>query len=529
MQTYIKNQLFCSRAIMLLVFVGVALMTGCSANWNSAYRTTDYAGGGKGVLIDIKQRAILSSKVGEQVFCAEPSPDSLSSYAAALNVSYKDIAEASGGVGESAAFVGLRTQTIQLLRDSLYRLCESYMSGVIDRTKYAFLMSRYQKNMVALLAIEQLTGAARPQPIYVNSPEITISNDTSQPEGGVAQSASTTTIKGSSVATINPHSTVSDGRISVVAGVVQTIVGRILDQTQEETTLFEFLPSSNGSTPLHSAARDGHLKLVDLYLADYHEAINILDKESRTPLHLAAFYSDSPKVVSILIKAGAGVDIQDIDGETPLHLAVKGGNKKIVDALVKVSVDVNIQDIDGATPLYLAVKREIAEALIKAGADVDIQDRNGKTPLYWAVSNGNKELADALIKAGAEVNIQDRNGETFLHLAVNDGNKEIVDALIKASVDVNIQDRNGATPLHLAIWGGYKEIVDALIKASVDVNIQDINGATPLHLAVIDGNKEIAEALIKAVADVDIQDRNGATPKDLACKSNLTKYLFDCG
>jgi hypothetical protein len=57
--------------------------------------------------------------------------------------------------------IGLRTPTIQLLRDGMYRLCEAYMNGAIDRSRYTVLINRYQQMMIGLVAIEQLTGVVR--------------------------------------------------------------------------------------------------------------------------------------------------------------------------------------------------------------------------------------------------------------------------------------------------------------------------------------------------------------------------------
>lgn len=69
--------------------------------------------------------------------------------------------QGSAGFQEGAAFVGLRTSTIQLLRDGMYRLCEAHLNGAIDGDTYNLQLRRYQRYMVALLAIEQLTGSQR--------------------------------------------------------------------------------------------------------------------------------------------------------------------------------------------------------------------------------------------------------------------------------------------------------------------------------------------------------------------------------
>ncbi len=78
-------------------------------------------------------------------------------------VSVSDISNAvaaEGGVSEAAANIGLRTQTIQTLRDGFYRVCEAYMNGLSEE-QYSIMLRRFQTNMIALLAIEQLTGAVK--------------------------------------------------------------------------------------------------------------------------------------------------------------------------------------------------------------------------------------------------------------------------------------------------------------------------------------------------------------------------------
>ena len=119
-----------------------------------------------GVFIDAEQRAVLSNKRADEdlrVVCAEPAPDALSAIAAQAGVSVSDISNAvsaEGGVSEAAANIGLRTQTIQTLRDGFYRVCEAYMNGLSDE-QYSIMLRRFQTNMIALLAIEQLTGSVK--------------------------------------------------------------------------------------------------------------------------------------------------------------------------------------------------------------------------------------------------------------------------------------------------------------------------------------------------------------------------------
>lgn len=163
-----------------IMIVAALLLTGCG-NFNSVHRVLEVSRG-EGALIDIKQRAIISSVVTtvdgnkeikriETKVCAEPSPDALSAYAAELAAKAdtgKIGAAFTSAFQEGASFVGLRTQSIQLLRDASYRLCESYLSGATTAEEYSWLLRRFQRNMVVLLAVEQLTGAIRAPSVTVN-------------------------------------------------------------------------------------------------------------------------------------------------------------------------------------------------------------------------------------------------------------------------------------------------------------------------------------------------------------------------
>lgn len=158
----------------------------CSANYNSIYRNFD-VGKGQSAMVDIRQRAVLVAPYEKQsvdehskpvtekgaFVCAEPSPDAMAALAYELaikgDVAKKGNVEIGHAMNDSAAFTGLRTQSIQLLRDFGYRLCESRMSGAITNAQYDLLMRRFQKNTVALLAIEQLTGALKVPPIALTA------------------------------------------------------------------------------------------------------------------------------------------------------------------------------------------------------------------------------------------------------------------------------------------------------------------------------------------------------------------------
>jgi hypothetical protein len=154
----------------------LAMMAGgCTTvgNLTSIYRTPDLDSG-RSVVLDAEQWAVLNREQGDgRSICTMPSPDALAAAAASGSLSIDNPSGASGGgafaLGESAASIGLRTQSIQLLRDAMFRMCEAHANGSIDGYELGIMMRRFQSSMVAILAIEQLTGAVVAPPAAVSA------------------------------------------------------------------------------------------------------------------------------------------------------------------------------------------------------------------------------------------------------------------------------------------------------------------------------------------------------------------------
>ena len=95
-------------------------------------------------------------------YCAEPSPDAFRSYAKSLGLGAKFGENAAGSLSSAelsnAASIGLRTQSITLMRDILYRMCEAFNNGALGEVMAATLLGRSQDLVAVVLAIEQLTG-----------------------------------------------------------------------------------------------------------------------------------------------------------------------------------------------------------------------------------------------------------------------------------------------------------------------------------------------------------------------------------
>lgn len=150
------------RTVTLLTLSAV-LVTGC-ANLTSIGRRTYLPGrddDAKGVAIHLDAKQRLAFAKGFGVVCAEPSPDALSAFASSLGggVALPQYGSASiaQALTESAASIGLRTQSITLMRDSLYRICEAYYNRALNKVMVMQLLGRAQDLTLGILAIEQLT------------------------------------------------------------------------------------------------------------------------------------------------------------------------------------------------------------------------------------------------------------------------------------------------------------------------------------------------------------------------------------
>ena len=176
--------------IRLVSLVFILVIVGC-ANINSIHRSSVFSDDrSEAVFIDAKQRGLISNpdkaeikiteyrKNGDVVvettinnqlrLCIEAAPDVFSAFAtsAAAQVAVK-AAEKSGegrfslASSENAATIS-RTQTINMLREAMFRTCERYLNGAIDKNELIVQAARDQRVMVSILAIEQLTGVYMP-------------------------------------------------------------------------------------------------------------------------------------------------------------------------------------------------------------------------------------------------------------------------------------------------------------------------------------------------------------------------------
>ena len=190
----------------------------------------------------------------------------------------------------------------------------------------------------------------------------------------------------------------------------------------------------NDYTPLHWAAGDGDLAMVDLLLAhgaDPNEITRIDDME--TPLEVASV-AGRTAVVDRLRPLTTRLDWED---------ASRTGDVKVLARMVRAGHDIDARDGYGQTALMRAAHAGHADAvdwLIGHGADLDHTSKFHLSALMLAVIAGHPRVARALVAAGADTTITGTgapgfHGKTAADLAADRGDKRLVAAIRRAAAN----------------------------------------------------------------------------------------------
>lgn len=173
------------KVFFTLISLGYGCLSGCADLTH--FNDVEEIEGNTAIMMDAKQRGVYYWKrpipidsenveAANQVmngFCAEPNPDAVSAMAATLGldltITDKGKLGLSQSISEGVANIGVRTAAIQALRDIMYRNCEAFANGGITKFGLETLQRRFQNTMVAILSIEQLTGAFRAPPVVINT------------------------------------------------------------------------------------------------------------------------------------------------------------------------------------------------------------------------------------------------------------------------------------------------------------------------------------------------------------------------
>ncbi|CAG9462998.1 unnamed protein product [Pedinophyceae sp. YPF-701] len=224
-------------------------------------------------------------------------------------------------------------------------------------------------------------------------------------------------------------------------------------------------------TALHAAAEDGMLPVAKVLMqhVGFHAAMML--PGGTTPVHLAARRGHVAVLQEMLQNAPETVNREDDLGLTPLCYAVEFDRGAAVETLLAHGASLNVL----CGPLDIS-------------------------PLHMAVANGHADMAQLLVSRGADPGSFDHRMLSPLHYAVLKGDLRMVHFLLDdlrppASVGLRLEipqwGCRGPTPLHLAFGTGSLPIIRALVRRHADPGATTSQGDTAVHWAILEGHVEL--------------------------------------
>ena len=262
--------------------------------------------------------------------------------------------------------------------------------------------------------------------------------------------------------------------------------------------------------------------------------VDYLDRSYSTPLHIAAYQGHMDIVDYLVSDAKCDLNCQTDGGNTPLTLASEHGHLDVVEYLHKCGRTQHVMKA-----LKIACRKghlHIAKYLIKYNPQC-IVDTGNMTPLHEACFGGHLSVVKFLVEEhpyDPECTIE--NGLTPLHLACNYGHLAIAKYLItEQNASPHRTSDTMTTPLHSATWSGNLELVKYLInEQQCDPCCENISKRTPLHYACLSGQLEVVKYLnnhlLEHQLNPESSDTEGNRPLHLACKYghlHLVQYLVN--
>jgi ankyrin repeat protein len=306
-------------------------------------------------------------------------------------------------------------------------------------------------------------------------------------------------------------------------------------------------------TRLHIAARFGMTLLIDKIAVDGIAA----DSEGSIPLHEAAKEGFNDVVARLLKTTHTPVAVMDHYNKTPMHYALAGGHTGIFAALFERACSdlgtTSFREIDDAgefvtfycasnesscksdngqrskeIAMMNAIKRgksAVIDVLLRAGADPSCKNEEGFSAIHLAIQRKSSEgmpdkTLEILLGYGADPSAKTAGGEPALHLAAKLGKYDAMKTLLYYCADAKAVDSHQNTALFPALLSNQSDLdiedmVEVLIRNYVDVDAINDERRCILHEAARNGNVRILEKFWR-MDDYNQKDMYGKTPLDCA-------------
>jgi ankyrin repeat protein len=332
-----------------------------------------------------------------------------------------------------------------------------------------------------------------------------------------------------------------------------------------------------GLTPLHHAAREGHVDALRALLEGGANINALTGADKTSPLLMAALNGQFDAAM-VLIAQGADANLASDAGTTPLYGVLerrwasrtrfpqpatvdhqKTGHIEVMEALLKAGANPNVrlkkhlyymtyagcgnrncglEEVLGATPFWratYAVDVEAMRLLVKHGADPNVPTQRPPQQAGRGGRGGGRGGAAGDAAAAGRAGAAGGAGEAGAGRAGAAGAPAAARPQEPDPSGLPPAQPNGPAvyPIHAAAGVGYGEgfagnshrhapdgwlpaIKFLIEEIGVDVNLRDENGYAPLHHAAARGDNELILYLVSKGADVKLVSRRGQTTADMA-------------
>ncbi|KAJ0101917.1 hypothetical protein Patl1_04352 [Pistacia atlantica] len=301
--------------------------------------------------------------------------------------------------------------------------------------------------------------------------------------------------------------------------------------------------NSKGDTPLHVAARAGHIVVVKLL---------INDKRSRGMFRVDSIETPGTTVLREMEEGQSGIPrlwrMRNKAQSLALHEALRNGHEEVALCLWELDNEnekAGVVTSAGESPLYLAAESRCKAVLLKilnilrSNAErIDllrdaVRGPDGQNPLHAAVLAGSTDCIGYLLEDEhilKLINQPDISGKTALHFATAASQTNIIRELLKESTSsAYLRDNNGRTPLlEAASSGNFDVLQEILLYCPDTMELCDPTGQNALHLAVLNNTTHnVREFLhLQEMKElVNEPDVEGDTPLHLAIKNENYKMV----
>ena len=265
--------------------------------------------------------------------------------------------------------------------------------------------------------------------------------------------------------------------LHAAASAGSSLEASLLERLLHGTHVASPLPADfEGFTPLHAAAANGQLSVVEALLS--HPAVTagtelcrVGTKKLVTPLAAACRRGHADVARRLVHVHGACVDSMAV------RLCLQKGRSQLLLELLKLSVELSAPAAETATETGAAG----AEAGTKGGvAGIDGHSGDGVTALMLAAEEGDETVLRTLLALDANPEARDQDGHTALHRASFYGHAKLVQALITARASVDTLDHRGNSALHHAGRGSQEHVFDLLeLRFGADTELLNSKGEVP--------------------------------------------------